>query len=111
MPPRLWVPPRVARLQLPPQGSATAAIQALLGDAARVVSPLPSEHDCPGSMPDGCRLRRIARALRGLAIAVMLWRFFAAVRSCGVSRFRRLGLAHEACAGSQSFITCGKLTS
>jgi len=42
------VPPKVAGVQSPPQGSATAAIQALLGDAVRVVSALPSEHDCPG---------------------------------------------------------------
>jgi 8-hydroxy-5-deazaflavin:NADPH oxidoreductase len=32
------VPPKVARVQLPPGGSAAAAIQALLGDAVRVVS-------------------------------------------------------------------------
>jgi len=32
------VPPRVNRVQLPPAGSAVAAIQALLGDAVRVVS-------------------------------------------------------------------------
>jgi 8-hydroxy-5-deazaflavin:NADPH oxidoreductase len=32
------VPPKVARVQLPEGGSATAAIQALLGDAVRVVS-------------------------------------------------------------------------
>jgi NADPH-dependent F420 reductase len=32
------VPPKVSRVQLPPGGSAAAAIQALLGDAVRVVS-------------------------------------------------------------------------
>jgi 8-hydroxy-5-deazaflavin:NADPH oxidoreductase len=32
------MPPRVARVQLPPGGSAVAAIQALLGDGVRVVS-------------------------------------------------------------------------
>ncbi len=32
------VPPKVARVQLPPEGSAVAAIQALLGDEVRVVS-------------------------------------------------------------------------
>jgi NADPH-dependent F420 reductase len=32
------VPPKVSRVQLPPGGSAVAAIQALLGDAVRVVS-------------------------------------------------------------------------
>jgi NADPH-dependent F420 reductase len=32
------MPPKVARVQLPEGGSATAAIQALLGDAVRVVS-------------------------------------------------------------------------
>jgi NADPH-dependent F420 reductase len=32
------VPPKVARVQLPPGGSAVAAIQSLLGDAVRVVS-------------------------------------------------------------------------
>jgi len=32
------VPPRVARVQLPPEGSAVAAIQNFLGDSVRVVS-------------------------------------------------------------------------
>ena len=31
-------PPKVARVQLPPEGSAVAAIQAMLGDKVRVVS-------------------------------------------------------------------------